>query len=289
MEQPLRIALLGFGDFERRALGTALGQTPGRQPLSYALADSPGQAELLIVDADCPDAVRQYRALDYRPVLFVGATPPPGAAAWTLRPVNPLHILRELDALVQMHEPDGYASFKPRHLFRELELVPPAPRTPPQQRLQRREALPGRLRPIPPHPAAEPRRALVVDPHTASRLALERLLRGLDWQVTGCTGEDEALDLLARVRYAAVLLDGEARGAGGLDALRLCQRIRRSTTLPEGLRPPLLLVARDDSPSDRARAMLAGFDAQLGKPVEPDHLRQRLDLLIQGCRARVKL
>lgn len=113
---PLRVALLGFSAFEVKALCSTLLCAHDRQPLAYALSLTLMNADLVLVDADRPSAIGLFRSLPDRPVLFVGATKPSGAEAWTLRPVNTLHILRELDALVRMQSAEGHASFKPTHL-----------------------------------------------------------------------------------------------------------------------------------------------------------------------------
>jgi CheY-like chemotaxis protein len=99
MPHTLRVNLLGFGSFERRTLESVFRLSSARDP-AYEVVDMPADADLLVVDADQPSAVQLAVAAErLGEAVFIGAHAPPGARAWMARPIEPLHVLRELDAL----------------------------------------------------------------------------------------------------------------------------------------------------------------------------------------------
>ncbi|MFY9510071.1 MAG: hypothetical protein WAQ05_03760, partial [Rubrivivax sp.] len=100
MSLPYRVSLLGFTAFERSALASYFRLAANRNP-AYEQVDTAGEAHFIVVDADDADAVRAVlsagRGAD---TVFVGALAPQGAPAWVMRPIDPLHVMRELDAMV---------------------------------------------------------------------------------------------------------------------------------------------------------------------------------------------
>lgn len=113
---PVRIALLGFSEFERSALVSYFQLTAQRHP-SYAHVMGIEDADLVVVDAEQPGTLALLQEVDrVADAVFVGAHGSGDAAGWMMRPINPAHVLRELDALLvrrQGHreEPNsGFAS-----------------------------------------------------------------------------------------------------------------------------------------------------------------------------------
>ncbi|HVO05997.1 MAG TPA: response regulator, partial [Burkholderiaceae bacterium] len=107
MSSPHSVCLLGFSDFERRALALQFRLAAGRTP-SYTLVSTIDEARLLVVDGDAKSAVQ--RALDAGRLahsIFVGVgAAPKGALARLRRPIDALSLMRELDAaLIQLQGP----------------------------------------------------------------------------------------------------------------------------------------------------------------------------------------
>jgi CheY-like chemotaxis protein len=109
------VCLLGFSDFERRALAMQFGLVPGRVP-SYALVVTLQEARFLVVDADAKAAVQRiFDAGRLTDTVFVGSTLPPGGVLACLRrPIDALSLLRELDAAVQRLHGPAAAVLAPR-------------------------------------------------------------------------------------------------------------------------------------------------------------------------------
>ncbi|EHR69132.1 response regulator with CheY-like receiver domain and winged-helix DNA-binding domain [Burkholderiales bacterium JOSHI_001] len=97
-----RIALIGFRPFERNALGSYLRLMGQRRP-AYQPTEEADAADWLVVDADQPGFVDQVlNSGRLARAVFVGRQAPEGAAAWLQRPIDPQHLLRELDVLVAL-------------------------------------------------------------------------------------------------------------------------------------------------------------------------------------------
>ena len=95
-----RVALLGFSDFERLTLASCLSLSSRRTP-HYTPATALDEGHLFIADGNHSASLQALRAARCLPrTLFIGLEAPPEAGAWMLRPIDPAHVLQELDRLV---------------------------------------------------------------------------------------------------------------------------------------------------------------------------------------------
>jgi CheY-like chemotaxis protein len=102
MPTPHRVVFLGFSDLERKSLAAAFRLAVRRKP-AYGLARmlSDSECDFVVADADHPPSVQLVLAEDrLATTVFVGAQAPAGARAWLPRPVDALHVMRELDGCV---------------------------------------------------------------------------------------------------------------------------------------------------------------------------------------------
>jgi CheY-like chemotaxis protein len=100
MTQHHRVAFLGFSEFERRTLASYFRLAATRTP-HYALVQMLNDADYLVADADHAPSVALVLATDrLAETVFIGVQPPPGSIAWMTRPIDALHVMRELDAMV---------------------------------------------------------------------------------------------------------------------------------------------------------------------------------------------
>jgi PAS domain S-box-containing protein len=118
--------------------------------------------------------------------------------------------------------------------------------------------------------AIRPLRILVVDDNHDAADTLARLLRRLGHEVHTCYDGQEACRQALAFAPGVVLLD---LGLPGLDGFEVARRLRREPAL-DGLR--ILALTGYGSESDRRRAVEAGFDGHLVKPVALDQLLQLL-------------
>jgi CheY-like chemotaxis protein len=269
MPRHYRVALQGFSAFERSALGSYFRLAINRAP-AYEEVDSVADAHFLVIDADDGDAVRAVQALDrVDDAVFVGAQAPDGASAWMMRPIDPLHVLRELDAMVAARAEPAAAGARP--LPRPL---PGAAGPWPARRsgdLAGAEPAPAAAAPAP------PRHALLVDDSEIALRFLETRLQCRGLATARATTSAKAIELLSQQDWEFVFLDVELGTGSDLDGLALCQHIKRHQRPGAAERPPVIaMVSAHHSQLDRVRATLAGADAYLDKPLDETALEQLL-------------
>jgi two-component system cell cycle response regulator len=293
------VCLLGFSDFERRALAMQFGLASARQP-SYSLVATPQEARFLVVDADARSALQ--RALDagrLADTLFVGGTAAPaGALARLKRPIDALSLLRELDAAVlRVQGPAAVAlAAAPTPSAPPKPAAPLQPRTlplarPPTPALKDARAtvpglldsqlsdladlFPDRTPSSADAPAATPAKeircdALLVDDSEIALRFLEIKLGELGLRSRTATDSDKALEQLRQHEFKYVFLDVELGQASRMDGLTLCRHIKRMRR--SGRAPVVAMVSAHATQTDRVRGSLAGCDAYLGKPLVADEL-----------------
>jgi CheY-like chemotaxis protein len=107
---------------------------------------------------------------------------------------------------------------------------------------------------------ARPLRVLVVDDNGASREFAAESLRRLGHVVVAATSGSEALDILAKRSFDAILLDVQMPELDGLEVTRRLRAMER------GVRTPIIAVTAHAAAEDRERCIAAGFDGVLTKP-----------------------
>jgi signal transduction histidine kinase len=108
---------------------------------------------------------------------------------------------------------------------------------------------------------------LVVDDEVDGRSFVETALAGHGAEVKGVGSADDAIAALAARVPDAIVCDIEMPGRDGLDLIRAI----RSLPSARGRIPATALTAHV-RPEDRAKSLVAGFQAHLGKPVDPFEL-----------------
>jgi len=117
-------------------------------------------------------------------------------------------------------------------------------------------------------------RLLVVEDDPVSGVTATRLLSKLGHASVGVESGQEALDLLARERFDAILMDISMPGLNGLETTR---RIR---SLPVPAREiPIVATTAHAMPGDRERFLAAGMDHYLAKPLDIAELERLLENL----------
>jgi two-component system, cell cycle response regulator len=263
------VALQGFSEFERAALASFFRLAARRSP-TYVQVVAVEQGDFVIADADHPAALDAVtgagRQLD---TVFVGAQAPEGAMAWLPRPIDPMHIVRELDALVAQRQ-SGLA--RPADALRApavdllLNDLGPASRpapVAPEEAARYRPSVGGRGRDV-----------LVVEDSAIARKFLQLRLQRLGYRVQLASTGEEALDMIDEMPFAIVFLDIRLGDADSLDGLQVCQLMRQRALSRGEDDLAIVMVTGSASAADRVRGSLAGCDAYLTKPlIEPVFLQ----------------
>jgi CheY-like chemotaxis protein len=105
---------------------------------------------------------------------------------------------------------------------------------------------------------------LVVDDDAGAREVLATMLRRYGARVTTAAGVRDAMQHVATLPLDVVVSDIGMPGEDGYDLIR-----RLRTTDAVATRIPAIAVTAYADPRDRDRALAAGYQAHLAKPVEP--------------------
>lgn len=124
-------------------------------------------------------------------------------------------------------------------------------------------------------------RVLVVDDEGDSRDVLLQLLTSWGAQAVGAASVREALEAIAREPPDLIVSDIAMPGEDGFSFVRELRRLEAA----RGERPvPVAALTAFARPEDRQRALSAGFDAHLAKPVDPTTLHATIAGLLRDGR-----
>ena len=111
-------------------------------------------------------------------------------------------------------------------------------------------------------------RLLVVDDEADARGLLQRVFTDCEAQVTTASSAAEALELLKAAPYDVIVSD---IGMPGMDGYEFIRRVRMLEAAGGGQTPAIAMTAFARS-EDRTRALHAGFQVHIAKPMEPAEL-----------------
>jgi putative two-component system response regulator len=120
-----------------------------------------------------------------------------------------------------------------------------------------------------------PAKILIADDESASRAALEMLLRREGFEVHNASDGSSALAECASFRPDLILLDVLMPGINGFE---VCRRIKAS---PETRLTPVVLITGLSQAEDRIKGINAGADDFLSKPIDMNELLARTRSLIK--------
>jgi CheY-like chemotaxis protein len=268
--QAQRVLLIGFGDFERQALTSYLRFSGTRVP-AYMQVDDIASADFVVADADHPGAIDEVMAADRgADTVYIGSLAPEGALAWTMRPIDPLQVFRELDAAVALR----FFKSAPPPLHVNSGPLPltalSAQAEEDQQHQPQRRASDVATGPL----------ALLIDDSEIALRFLQRQLAVLGLRTETAINSQAALVQLAQQRFDAVFIDVDLGPDSAMDGFALCQHLKRQQR-PHGtgLPPRVVIVSAHGSATDRVRGTFAGCDAYLTKPIKEETMQGELRLL----------
>jgi CheY-like chemotaxis protein len=119
-------------------------------------------------------------------------------------------------------------------------------------------------------PGLRPQRLLIVEDHEDARESLRLLVAAAGHTVQVVPDGLMGLELLRAWRPDIALVD---IGLPGLDGYAFARAVRADVTIAD---TPLVALTGYGQPEDRRRAIEAGFDAHLVKPVSPEELVRTL-------------
>ena len=112
------------------------------------------------------------------------------------------------------------------------------------------------------------RRILIVEDDLDTQALLKTVLEGQGADVVTVNSSSAALDEVERQRPDVIISDIGMTGENGYEFIRKIRSLSRE----HGGHIPAIALTAYAAPSDRRKALLAGFQTHLAKPVEPDDL-----------------
>jgi len=245
----LRLAVKGLKPIERQLLEGLVKVSQRRTPRLEILSDAQAQeADVVMVDARDAQALgwaRQRPWLAHRAVIWIDGTEAAPGHTLVRRPVQwpilPMLLARALES-------------GPGTAVSSASAAAPA-------------AAPAR----PAGGSAHVPQILVVDDSLAVRAHLRSLLEQRGYAVTDADSVEVALQGLAKRTFDCVLMDVLMPDIDGYEGCHLIKaRLRGAQAVP------VVMLTSKGSPFDRIRGKMAGCDAYLTKPVDPEHLGEVL-------------
>ena len=118
-------------------------------------------------------------------------------------------------------------------------------------------------------------RILVIDDDAIMRRLLTALLEEMGHAVCTAADGEAGLREVAKIRPELVILD---MNMPKLDGYEVARRLKRDASLRQ---IPLLALTGQIEIEDYQKARGAGCDGFLAKPVDPERLREKLDLMLK--------
>ena len=284
-----QVALEGFSEFERQALGFCFIHAVVREP-HYVLTANLAEADLVVVDADSAAAVRNVIQGAATPgVVFVGKVAPVGAPYRVGRPIDSVKILRCLDDVVAEHgvalraraapvavraAPTAAPAAVPTLALSDaVAVTEPAAHAPDQRADAKAKARRAARRARQDAAASEfgveamSTDVLVLDRHDAPREWLCALLKAFGFTVYPASTLEQAGELLRFHQFAAAFLGIVLDASDGGEGVALCRMARDFDSASLRWVQALVVVSDKPAPADPVRARLAGADAHLVKPL----------------------
>jgi twitching motility two-component system response regulator PilG len=271
-KRTVAVAMIGIPEYERHILLNIF-KLSSYRPRSYALFNGASEkpAEILMVDADDPKAIAEWRALG---VGGTGTTRTTFGGENRTKPAIPT-IMVTKEKLVDSLPNYIRRPFVATRVLSVLDQVPIEEISSAQERIIGEQVKPPAPAqppaPVKPPVSAPPvnkeqeqqsYRALVVDDSLPVRKQIELELKLFGIQVEAVETGEQAFALLDRKSFDLIFLDVVLPG---IDGYQICKAIKKNKAMK---RTPVIMLTGKSSPFDRVKGALSGCDTYLTKPVK---------------------
>jgi len=245
-KKPFSVALIGIPENERNVLRNIFKLSLYR-PHTYSFATAGEPIQILMVDAENPEAMAEWRSFKL-----------PSADG---NPSTPL-----VSVMVTKDQASGEQPYSIRRPFVATRVLTVLDQVASQlitTSTHAQERIIGAETPAADEqPSAEAPlfMALVVDDSSTVRKQVELELKLLGIQTDTAESGEDAFELLAQQDYDIIFLDVVLPG---IDGYQICKTIKRNKAKKK---TPIIMLTSKSSPFDRVKGALAGCDTYLTKP-----------------------
>jgi two-component system, cell cycle response regulator len=281
LNKPFLVDVIGFNPVERSMLSSIFALAARRDPgfVQYDPAAG-GSADIYLVDADNPESLGEFHALnkraDLRAVLVGSAQAKPGSIVLA-RPLQWARLLQALEDTAAELEPDlmlgesldgqAQGASLPFGRSRPGGAARPEGGSPVSSASARKRALGDTV--------------LVVDDNATVRLFMKAKLAPFGFEVDYAETGEEAVGLTGSQEYTCVFLDVVLPG---IDGYQVCKMIKSNKQAIK--KTAVVMLTSRNSPFDKLRGSLAGCDEYLTKPLDEDRLLEVIAKFLPSSRKR---
>jgi len=112
---------------------------------------------------------------------------------------------------------------------------------------------------------------LMIEDNEQNRYLARFLLEGAGHKVTSANDGLSGIELASSRRFDVILLDIQLPGMDGYDVARSLRQ------LGPAVAPPIVAVTSYAMPGDRERALAAGCDGYIEKPIDPENFVNEIE------------
>lgn len=243
------VALIGIPENERNVLKNIFKLSLYRS-YSYTLGSVGEPIQILMVDAENPDAMAEWRSFKLSP----------------LNEGSPSPLLSVMVAKDQLASQFPYTLRRPFVATRVLSVLDQVanqiPTTPVQERVISEKPVVSEKSDTPLFTA------LVVDDSSTIRKQVELELKLLSIKTDSAESGEEAFELLSQKDYDIIFLDVVLPG---VDGYQICKTIKKDKARKK---TPVIMLTSKSSPFDRIKGALAGCDTYMTKPVKQNSFQK---------------
>ena len=125
-----------------------------------------------------------------------------------------------------------------------------------------------------PEKTTELKKVLLVEDNPANRLVFQDLLESVGYEVESVEKAEDAITLVRETTPDLILMDLELPGMDGLTATRILREDKLTRTVS------IVALTSHAMPGDRERALLAGCNGYLTKPINVAAFRDEISKIL---------
>jgi len=262
MDKIFKVGIFGLAPNEQNTLGSIFKLAASRSR-QYAMVEQRETAEIILVDADNPDALSEWRSFSVHnsniPIIKVTKTVPDDTKkAYLKRPLTLKRVLEVLDKVtIEAHK------YVPELIIGDSEGMDD----------EARKALLSAAG----NTVSSGVKSLVVDDSLPVRKSMEIQLSLFGMDIDFAETGEKALEFIQKTVYDIIFLD---LMLPGIDGYKVCKEIKSNNMSKN---TPVVMLTGKGSRFDKLRGTMAGASVYLTKPVEPEQLREVINQFLPNA------
>ncbi|MCK5876295.1 MAG: response regulator [Candidatus Marithrix sp.] len=264
MDKIFKVGIFGLAPNEQNTLGSIFKLAASRSR-QYSMVEQRETAEIILVDADNPDALNEWRSFSVHhskiPVIKVAKVIPDDTKkAYLKRPLTLKRVLEILDKVtIEAHKyvPELVIGDDTEGMDDEAKKA---------------------LLNIADNTSSSGIKSLVVDDSLPVRKSMEIQLSLFGMDIDFAETGEKALEFIQKNVYDIIFLDIMLPG---IDGYKVCKEIKSNNMSKN---TPVVMLTGKGTRFDKLRGTMAGASVYLTKPVNPEQLKEVIDQFLPNSK-----